>query len=138
MATLRYEELSQKVLAAAYEVHNELGHGFLEKVYRNALALELKESGVKCNLEVPLEVSYRGTIVGEYAADIVVDNKIIVEVKAVSKLNPAHEVQLVNYLKATGLTVGLLINFAESVQVKRRVFGYDADTDLHESSLDSD
>ena len=126
MATLRYEELSKKVIAAAYEVHNELGHGFLEKVYKNALAAELKDAGVKCNLEVPLQVSYRGTIVGEYAADIVVDNKIIVEVKAVSKLNPAHEVQLVNYLKATGLTVGLLINFGESVQVKRRVCGYES------------
>jgi len=119
-------------------VHNELGHGFLEKVYKNALAVELKESGVKCNLEVSLQVSYRGTIVGEYAADIVVDNKIIVEVKAVSKLNPVHEVQLVNYLKATGLTVGLLINFAESVQVKRRIFGYEADADSHENSLDTD
>jgi len=127
MATLRYEELSKKIIAAAYEVHNELGHGFLEKVYKNALAAELKDVGVKCNLEVPLQVSYHGTIVGEYAADIVVDNKIIVEIKAVSKLNPVHEVQLVNYLKATGLHVGLLINFSESVQVKRRVFGYESE-----------
>lgn len=123
MTTLRYEELSKKIIAAAYNVHNELGHGFLEKVYKNALGVELHDAGVKCDLEVPIKVSYRGKTVGDYFADIVVDNKIIVEVKAVSKLNAVHEVQLVNYLKATGLTVGLLINFGESVQVKRRVFG---------------
>ena len=125
MATLKYEELSKKIIAAAYEAHNELGHGFLEKVYKNALAVELEETGVKCNLEVPLRILYHNRVVGDYVADIVADDKIIVEVKAVSKLNPVHEVQLVNYLKATGLHVGLLINFAESVQVKRRVFGYE-------------
>lgn len=125
MAVLKYEELSKKVIAAAYEVHNELGHGFLEKVYKNALAVELKNVGVKCNLEVPLQIAYRSEIVGEYVADIVVDGKIIVEAKAVSNLNPAHEVQLVNYLKATGLQVGLLINFGQSIQIKRRVFGYE-------------
>jgi GxxExxY protein len=122
---LKYEGLSKQIIAAAYEVHNELGYGFLEKVYKNALVVELERAGTKCNAEVPLKVSYRGKIVGEYIADLIVENKIIVEVKAVKKLDSVHEVQLVNYLKATGLTVGLLINFAESVQVKRRIFGYE-------------
>jgi GxxExxY protein len=131
MTTLKYEDLSKKIIAAAYNVHNELGQGFLEKLYKNALGVELEDAGVKCNLEVPIKVSYHGKIVGDYCADIVVDNKIVVEVKAVSKLSTVHEVQLVNYLKATGLTVGLLINFGESVQVKRRVCDYQsADSDL--------
>jgi len=134
----RHSELSKNIIAAAYEVHNELGHGFLEKVYKNALAVELEDAGIKCNVEVPLKVSYHCRIVGDYVADLVVENKIIVEVKAVRKLDSVHEVQLVNYLKATGLSVGLLINFAESVQVKRRIFGYDADADLHDNLLDTD
>jgi GxxExxY protein len=125
MRTLKHGELSQKIIAAAHNVHKELGQGFLEKVYRNALAIELREAGLTCDLEVPMSVLYRGLVVGDYVADMVVDGKIIVEVKAVSELNPVHEVQLVNYLKATGLQVGLLINFGRSVQVKRRVFGYE-------------
>ena len=120
---LKHKELSEKIIAAAYNVHNELGYGFLEKVYRNALAIELEEAGVKCVVEVPLKVSYHNKIVGDYFADIIVDDKIIVEIKAVSKLEPVHEVQLVNYLKATGIEVGLLINFGQSVEVKRRIFG---------------
>lgn len=123
MKTLRHEELSKKIIGAAYNVHKELGHGFLEKVYKNALALELEDSGLSRRLEAPLEVSYHGRIVGEYFADLIVEDKIIVEVKAVSKLEPVHEVQLVNYLKATGLEVGLLINFGQSVEIKRRIFG---------------
>ena len=125
MRTLKHGELSQKIIAAAHNVHNELGYGFLEKVYKNALAIELHEAGIKCALEVPMSVRYREHVVGDYIADIIVENKIIVEAKAVTELNSIHEVQLVNYLKATGIQVGLLINFGRSVQVKRRVFGYD-------------
>jgi len=124
---LKHSELSQKIIAAAHNVHKELGQGFLEKVYKNALAIELREAGIKCAPEVPMLVSYRGGVVGDYVADMVVEDKIIVEVKAVSELNAVHEVQLVNYLKATGLQVGLLINFGRSVQVKRRVFGFGAE-----------
>lgn len=125
MKTLKHGELSQKIIAAAHNVHKELGQGFLEKVYKNALAIELREAGIQCTLEVPMSVRYRGHVVGDYVADMIVDDKIIIEAKAVSELNSVHEVQLVNYLKATGLQVGLLINFGRSVQVKRRVFGYD-------------
>jgi GxxExxY protein len=126
---LKHGELSKKIIAAAYEVHKELGYGFVEKVYKNALAIELQESDIKCNVEVPLQVLYHEQVVGDYFADIVVDDKIVVEVKAVSDISAAHEVQLVNYLKATKLNVGLLINFGQSVKVKRRILGYDADTD---------
>jgi GxxExxY protein len=129
MIILKHKELSEKIIAAAYNVHKELGCGFLEKVYKNALAIELREVGVKCAVEVPLKVLYHEKTVGDYYADMIVDDKIIVEVKALSDLEPIHEVQLVNYLKATGLRVGLLINFGQSVKVKRRVFGYDADED---------
>ena len=122
--TLKHGELSQKIIAAAHNVHNELGQGFLEKVYKNALAVELQEEGLDYSLEVPMSVRYRGSVVGDYVADMVVENKIIVEVKAVSELSSAHEVQLVNYLKATGIQVGLLVNFGRSVQVKRRVCGF--------------
>jgi len=127
--TLRHSELSRKIIAAAFAVHKELGHGFVEKVYKNALAIELQETGVKCAVEVPLKVLYHGKVVGDYFADMVVGDKIIVEVKAVSKLDSVHEVQLVNYLKATGLSVGLLINFGQSVEVKRRIFGFRPDDD---------
>lgn len=108
-------------------MHKELGYGFVEKVYKNALAIELQENNIKCAIEVPLKVLYHDRIVGDYFADMIVEDKIIVEAKAVSELNSVHEVQLVNYLKATGLQVGLLINFGQSVQVKRRVFGFDAE-----------
>ncbi len=87
------------------------------------MAIELKNRGIQCSPEVPLKVGYKGQIVGEYCADLVVDGKMVVEVKAVGSLNGAHEVQLVNYLKATGIQLGLLINFGKSVEVKRRVFG---------------
>ena len=138
MRTLKHSELSKKIIAAAYNVHNELGYGFVEKVYKNALAIELQETGVKCAVEVPLKVLYHEKVVGDYYADMIVDDKIIVEVKAVSDLEPVHEVQLVNYLKATGLQIGLLINFGKSVKVKRRMFGYDGDTDLNGNLLDTD
>jgi GxxExxY protein len=122
---LKHKELSEKIIAGAYNVHKGLGYGFLEKVYKNALAIELEKAGLNYAQEVPLRVSYQGRIVGEYFADIVVDNKIIIEIKALSQIQPVHETQLVNYLKATGINVGLLINFGSSVEVKRRIYGFD-------------
>jgi len=119
---LKHKELSEKIIAAAYNVHKELGYGFLEKIYKNALVIELGENGIKCAAEFPLKVKYHNIVIGDYYADIVVDDKIVIEVKAVSKLESVHEVQLVNYLKATGIEVGLLINFGQSVEVKRRIF----------------
>jgi GxxExxY protein len=91
-------------------------------VYKNALAIELVDSGFGCSVEVPLRAFYKNKAVGEFFADIVVDNKVILEIKAVSKIDPAHEVQLVNYLKASGIRVGLVINFGTSVDVRRKIF----------------
>ncbi len=102
-------------------VHNTLGYGFLEKVYQNSLAIELRTLGFNVEVEQPIAVHYRGEIVGNYVADISVDAKVILEIKAVKELSEIHEVQLVNYLKATSIEVGLLINFGRSVTVKRRV-----------------
>jgi GxxExxY protein len=126
---MKHQRLSENIIGAAYVVHKELGCGFIEKVYKNALAIQLEEAGLRCACEVPLRVLYHGRTVGEYYADIVVENEIIVEAKAVSNLAAIHEVQLVNYLRATGLTVGLLINFGRSVEVKRRVFDPPAESD---------
>ena len=118
---LKYHNITEKIIGASYNVHNTLGHGFLEKVYQNSLAIELRSLDFKVDIEKPIKVLYNGEIVGNYFADVVVDDKVIVEIKAVKDLSDIHEVQLVNYLKATGIEVGLLINFGTSVQVKRRV-----------------
>ena len=115
-------ELTQKIIGAAFEVHRELGPGFLEKVYETALIQELSKSGVQAQPQAEIEVGYKGSHVGTYFADILVDNKVICEVKAVQALSSAHEAQLLHYLKATGIKLGLLLNFgAERVQFKRLV-----------------
>ncbi len=119
---MKYAELTEKIIKAAYKVHNALGFGFLEKVYQNALVIELKKMCLRVSSEVPIKVYYDHEVVGEYVADLVVEDKVILELKAVKELAEIHEVQLVNYLKATGIEVGLLINFGHSVQVKRKVF----------------
>ncbi len=121
MNDLKFHNITEKIIGASYNVHNTLGHGFLEKVYQNSLAIELCSLDFKVDVEKPIKVLYNGEIVGNYFADVVVDDKVIVEIKAVKGLSDIHEVQLVNYLKATGIEVGLLINFGTSVQVKRRV-----------------
>ena len=122
MNEYKYSEITEKIIAAAYTVHNQLGYGFVEKVYKNSLLIELTNSTLNCRAEVPMQVFYRNRLVGEFCADIVVDDKVVVEIKAVGKIDPAHEVQLVNYLKASGISVGLLINFGKSVEIRRKVF----------------
>ena len=121
MVDYKHSEISEKIIGAAYDVHNTLGSGFLEKVYQNALLIELKLQGLSAEAEKPITVHYRGEVVGNYIADIVVEDKIIVEVKAIKALSEIHEVQLVNYLTATGIEIGLLLNFRKSVEVKRRI-----------------
>ena len=118
---MKHRDLTAKIIECAYRVHNTLGFGFLESVYQNALLIELEKNGLQARKEVPIKVFYDEKIVGDYVADIIVEDKVIIELKSVKDLHPAHEAQLVNYLKATGLEVGLLINFAESVKVKRKV-----------------
>lgn len=119
-----HEELSKEIIGAFYEVHKVLGFGFLENVYQNALYKELVNRGMKCECQKELNVYYKGEIVGTYRADMVVENRIILELKAVSSLRPEHEWQLVNYLKATNLQVGLLLNFGISAEIKRKILTY--------------
>jgi len=113
--------LTEAIIGAAYQVHRRLGSGFLEKVYENALAVELRRLGLGVGQQVPISVIYEGVSVGEYFADLIVDGQVIVEIKVVNELSVIHHIQLVNYLKATGIEVGLLINFGQSVQVVRKV-----------------
>ncbi len=105
------EELTGRILEAAFAVHNTLGAGFLERVYSNALALELRKMGLACTQEAALKVNYQCVVVGEYAADLVVAGKVLLELKACAALDPNHRAQLINYLRASGIRVGLLINF---------------------------
>lgn len=114
-----YEELSGKILKVYFTVLSTLGTGFLESVYENALCIELDELGVSYERQKHLEVVYKGHNIGEYIADIIVDNKIILELKAVSQLIPAHSAQLINYLTITHYEVGLLLNFGEGRDYKR-------------------
>ena len=118
---MKHSELTGKIIECAYRVHNTLGFGFLETVYQNALIIELLKSGLKVEKEKPITVLYENQIIGDYISDIVVEETIILELKAVKELHAVHEVQLVNYLKATGTEVGLLINFGESVEIKRKI-----------------
>jgi GxxExxY protein len=117
---MQHEELTKIIIGCAYTVHNTLGAGFLEKVYENALCLELKKQGLDAIQQLPIKVYYNNQIVGDYYADIMVNNIIILELKAVDILHSMHEIQLVNYLNATQIDVGLLINFGRSVEIKRK------------------
>jgi GxxExxY protein len=118
---MKHEDLTGKIIEAAYKVHNTLGFGFLENVYQNALMVELEKTELKAEKEKTVQVNYDGFLVGDYKADIVVEDKVILELKAVKDLHSTHEAQLVNYLKATDMEVGLLINFGKSVEVKRKI-----------------
>jgi GxxExxY protein len=115
-------DLTERVIGVFYAVYNELGIGLLESVYENAFAAALREAGLRVVQQAPINVLFRGILVGEFKADLLVEGRVIVELKAVSQLNQAHEVQLVNYLKATGIPVGLLFNFGPRPQFRRRVF----------------
>ncbi len=118
----KHGELTREIIKAAQNVHNTLGYGFLEKVYHNAMALELRKAGFNIASEQPIRIHYDGQVIGEYYADIVVDDKVILEIKALQTIGPVHETQLVNYLKATDIDVGLLLNFGKSLEVKRKIF----------------
>ena len=106
-----YDELTKKILEACFEVSKELGSGFLESVYEKALLVALRQKGLSAASQVKLQVKFRGVIVGDFFADILVDNKVLLELKAVSRILSEHKAQTINYLKATGIEVGLLINF---------------------------
>ena len=118
------DDLTQAIIGCAYKVHNALGPGFLEKVYENALRIELEKLGLRVRQQEPINVKYEGQVVGEYYADLWVDGRVVVELKAALALAKEHEAQLVNYLTATGVNDGLLINFGPWVQVKRKFREY--------------
>lgn len=114
------DDLTQEVISAVYKVHNILGFGYFEKVYENALIIELRKRGISASQQLPIQVYYEGEIVGDYVADIIVKDELILELKSVANLTERDEVQLVNYLKGTNIERGLLINFGASVKVKRK------------------
>jgi len=116
------KELTDQIIKIFYRVYNKLGYGFLEKIYENAFMIELKEEKIVAVAQAPIQVFYKGQILGEYFADILADNKVIIEIKATKNLMEEHEAQLLNYLKATNIEVGLLLNFGPKPEVRRKAF----------------
>jgi len=125
MEEILHKELSNQIIKCFYKVYNTLGFGFLEKVYENALMIELVRNGINAEKQRPIKVFYEKSIVGEYFADIIVENFIILELKASEYIVEEHELQLVNYLKATNIEIGLLLNFGRKPEFKRKIFTND-------------
>jgi GxxExxY protein len=121
-SNLLHSDITSLVIKAFFNVYNTLGFGFLEKVYQNSLLLELKSLGLDCAAGVPIDVYYHNYRVGHYIADIIVNDVVIIEIKAADCLLNEHEAQIINYLKATNIEVGMLLNFGKTAQFKRRVF----------------
>ncbi len=122
MENLIHKDLSNIILKCFYKVYNTLGYGFLEKVFENALLIELSKNGLKTEKQKPINVKYDNKIVGEYFADIIVEDKIILELKASEYLIEEHEFQLINYLKATEMEIGFLLNYGKEPEFKRKIF----------------
>ncbi len=120
-----HKELSSEIIKCFYKVYNTLGFGFLEKVYENALKLELLKNGLHVEKQLPITVYYDGQVVGEYYADLVVEKKVILELKAAETFCEEHELQLINYLKATDYELGLLLNFGKQPEIKRKIYTND-------------
>ena len=118
---LLHGDVTDAILRAFFSVYNELGYGFLEIVYRNALVVALAELGLATRTEVPFVVTFRNSIVGEYRADLLVEDKVVVETKAIQHILAIHEAQLLNYLRATGMRVGLILNFGRHAQFRRMI-----------------
>ena len=127
---MKLNDITYEIRGALFEINRVLGPGFLEKVYENALLIELANRGLKAQSQVPIKVKYKNKTVGEYITDILVEEKVIVELKSVDSLDKIHEAQLLNYLKATGIHVGLLVNFKNpKVEIKRMVFDLPEEND---------
>lgn len=118
---LKHAEITERLIGLFFEVYRELGHGFLESVYEEAYGVALEESGLEFKRQVPLSVSFRGRTIGEFRADAIVEDAVLVELKAARALAPSHEAQLLNYLSATNLEVGLILNFGPRPKFLRRV-----------------
>lgn len=119
---LLHQEITDKILKSFFNVYNTLGYGFLEKVYENSLLIELCENGLKTIQQISIPVYYHQKQVGNYFADLLVENKVIIELKACENIINEHEIQLLNYLKATNFEVGLLLNFGTKPEFKRKIF----------------
>ena len=119
---MKHQNLTEDIIKIFYKVYNNLGYGFLEKIYENAMMIEFRKAGIPADAQSPIEVTYEGEIVGEHAADIIVDGKVIIELKAAKKIAEDHHAQLLNYLKATDIEVGLLLNFGPKPEISRKVF----------------
>ena len=117
-----YKDLTSKIIKCYYTVYNTLGYGFLEKVYENALKIELENKKLIVEKQKPIQVYYDGQLVGEYFADLIVNDQVIIELKAAESLCEEHEYQLINYLKATGYEIGLLFNFGKKPEIRRKIF----------------
>ena len=122
MQDIKYKELTERIIKIFYKVYNKLGYGFLEKVYENAMIIEFGREGIPAVVQSPIKVSYEDEVIGEYYADILADDRVIVEIKATRTLASEHEAQLLNYLKATDIEVGLLLNYGPKPEIKRKVF----------------
>lgn len=118
----KHQDVTDLILKAFFNVYNGLGYGFLEKVYENSMMIELKSLGLNCEKQKPIKVYFKNFNVGEYFADIVVENKVILELKSAEAIIEEHEAQLLNYLKAKEIEVGLLLNFGKKPQFKRQIF----------------
>ncbi len=124
-SNLLHTDITSRIIKAFFNVYNQLGYGFLENVYQRALLLEMPKWGLECSKNYPIKVYYDGLSIGNYFADIVVEKSVIIEIKAANAICMEHESQLVNYLKATGIEVGLLLNFGPVAQFKRKIFTKD-------------
>ena len=119
---MEYEEITETIIGCAYRVYNKMGFGFLESVYEKCLIIEMRKAGLNTETQKPITVYYDGEVVGEFVADMMVNDAVIIELKSVRRIIKAHEIQLVNYLVATGKPVGLILNFGErKVEIKRKV-----------------
>lgn len=122
---LIHHDLTEAVIGVFYDVYNELGHGFLETVYHKAMEIALRAAGFQVASEVPIPVFFRGQRVGDFSADILVNDAVLLELKAVREFDPSHEAQLLNYLRGTHIEVGLLLNFGPKPSIRRRLFTND-------------
>jgi GxxExxY protein len=122
---MKHEELTQKIIGIFYDVYNELGGWFLESVYEEAMMMALRDSGIKAENQVSLPVWFRGKKIGDFKADIVVENKVLLELKAARRIDPAHEAQTIHYLKSTDIEVALLLNFGPRAEFRRLLLDND-------------
>ena len=130
MDGLLHKKITDDILKIYYDIYNQLGYGFLEKIYQNAMFLELKKKGYKVEAQKPIKVYYKNQLLGEYFTDLLIEDKIILELKACELLMNVHIAQLMNYLKATEVEVGLLLNFGEKAEFKRLIYTNDRKNNL--------